>query len=265
MPSHCLKCGSSSRKTTSVGYLCVYVCQNCGYRVRAQHAGAVERKNGSEVLVGGHAVKTHNTSASKTVRPNTKVAQPVAKEVRAKTVESANKPGWTVCSVCQVKVLSWHLQRHMKKVHPHNIDGLRHQQTAKRPANSSYNQVMTKPACTQTKVLETCPFCGISAIGSVIRHHIRQAHRTHRVRIPVQNKVQKQQVKAETVGKKNAKSSKNKASTIELAPRYIEEEFKQSYSDSRDASKSYANSYRENGRFGSHPVHDDYGDESWPD
>jgi hypothetical protein len=33
---------------------------------------------------------------------------------------------------------------------------------------------------------------------------------------------------------------------------------------SLDGSRYYGNSYREDGRFGSHPTHDDYGEESSP-
>ena len=44
-----------------------------------------------------------------------------------------------------------------------------------------------------------------------------------------------------------------------------EEEYRQLYRDPYDATREYAHLYRENGRFGSHPEHDNYDEESWPD
>lgn len=43
------------------------------------------------------------------------------------------------------------------------------------------------------------------------------------------------------------------------------EAFRQSYYDSMDATRDYYKSFRENGRYGSHPVHDSFDDESGPD
>jgi hypothetical protein len=42
----------------------------------------------------------------------------------------------------------------------------------------------------------------------------------------------------------------------------LPEEFLQAMGESRDGSKEYAHNFREHGRFGSHPIHDDYDDES---
>lgn len=94
-------------------------------------------------------------------------------------------------------------------------------------------------------VFDICPECKVRVRGDRLNRHLKKVHRSRGVR-------------ARAVPKPNiAESAKDvlRESTTFAAPR----------DKNLDATKLYAHSYREQGRFGSHPSHDGFGDESGPD
>ena len=104
-------------------------------------------------------------------------------------------------------------------------------------------QRRTKAALPIGSGLVECQVCGNRVRSDRLNRHLRKVHKTRSER---------------GVAKSNfAPSSKDvlRDSTTLVAPR----------DKNLDATKLYAHSYRENGRFGSHPSHDGFDDESSPD
>lgn len=93
-----------------------------------------------------------------------------------------------------------------------------------------------------------CPLCDNQLIIDYLPQHIEEMHR--------QNWTKRRKPLAENQLPKRSKNDFGEKQ--ESAP----ETYNQSFDDSRDASKPYAHRYREHGKFGSHPIHDAYGDES---
>ena len=127
-----------------------------------------------------------------------------------------------------------------------------------------------------------CPFCASSVKAGRMRKHIYNVHdnllsiedkailagenRTLQKKLVAEKPSQKPDAKRSTDSVKSRKEPNSKA-IYYPADQYehIKESFRQSLYDERDASRSYAHRFRENGKFGSHPLHDDYDDESFPD
>lgn len=101
------------------------------------------------------------------------------------------------------------------------------------------------PSSGSKLVFNICPECKARVRGDRLNRHLKKVHKSRAVG-------------ARAVPKANiAESAKDvlRETTTFAAP-----------SDKNlDATKLYAHSYRERGRFGSHPSHDGFGDESGPD
>ena len=89
---------------------------------------------------------------------------------------------------------------------------------------------------------EVCPVCRVNVRGDRLSRHLRKVHKTRSVR---------------ALEPAIAPSGKDvpRGSATFVAPR----------DKNLDATKLYAHAYRESGRFGSHPSHDGFDDESGPD
>ena len=92
-------------------------------------------------------------------------------------------------------------------------------------------------------VYNICPVCKVKVRGDRLNRHLSKVHKTRSVRAAANSSF--------------APSSKDvlRDSTTLVAPR----------DKNLDATKLYAHSYRESGRFGSHPSHDGFDDESGPE
>jgi hypothetical protein len=96
-----------------------------------------------------------------------------------------------------------------------------------------------------------CPVCARAMQAFALPSHLSFTHRMQ----PLMEGL----AKSRSTGHQavNTRSSRDNGSPGEDAAR---EEV--GGGDRRDSTRPYAHNYRENGRFGSHPLHDDYGDES---
>jgi hypothetical protein len=92
-------------------------------------------------------------------------------------------------------------------------------------------------------VFNICPVCKVRVRGDRLNRHLRKVHKTRAERAA-----------AKSSFAPSAKDLRRDSSTL-VAPR----------DKNLDATKLYAHSYRENGRFGSHPSHDGFDDESGPE
>ena len=91
--------------------------------------------------------------------------------------------------------------------------------------------------------LEFCPVCGTRVRSDRLNRHLRKVHRSRAVRADAKPNISP------------SASDVLRESTTLVAPR----------DKNLDATKLYAHAYREHGRFGSHPSHDGFDDESSPD
>jgi hypothetical protein len=170
------------------------------------------------------------------------------------------QPGLVPCSVqgCSAKLNPRRLQKHIKKVHdkPRLLP-------SQAPAKSKAHQVNRQAQPNSAPQLIPCPVSGCSAKvkPSRVDLHLVRAHRQWRMS------------KVATPPSFAGSSSESRAAA---AARYI---ISNSISDvtqrnsshghypegNLDATKGYAHAYREVGRFGSHPSHDAFDDDSGPE
>lgn len=209
-----------------------------------------------------------------------------------KTAQAHPELGWETCTVCQVSLLAKNLERHMKKTH--GTEPIQKVQV-KKP--------VTAKAKTETLTSEVaCPECGKEVGKDSLVKHVRKSHghekaRQHGLTPPKPTEVVrcrrpycKAELKADemaehlrvvhgivrvaqpvpkntTSPKSEAPSEKKRQSNPVRQSSVIYtnvEKLEQAYFDRRDGSRGYAHPFREYGRYGSHPIHDDYGDESGP-
>lgn len=125
-----------------------------------------------------------------------------------------------------------------------------------------------------------CPFCESTINVEKMYKHFNKAHLSQ---LSFEDKIYLQNIKStrrldvsnlermyELLKQHEPPKVQNNEATEQTPVRQTytnvtKESFQQSFYDERDASRSYAHRFRENGRFGSHPLHDDYDDESFPD
>lgn len=103
-----------------------------------------------------------------------------------------------------------------------------------------------------------CPKCGVQVNEKNLSRHLQNVHY-----FDTASNTSKQKPRARKGGKQS-ESKKKTASTPQRrqTPSWMEGQ----HDDGRkmDVTRPYAHARREHGRFGSHPSHDDYGDESNP-
>lgn len=96
-----------------------------------------------------------------------------------------------------------------------------------------------------------CHICNVRLKN--LKRHLRRVHGTSG------------QIDSRSSGNKaGASTSRRKSRTLDTEKKIQLEALRQSHDEPRDGSKNWGFIRRENGRFGSHPIFDDYGEESEP-
>jgi predicted RNA-binding Zn-ribbon protein involved in translation (DUF1610 family)/uncharacterized C2H2 Zn-finger protein len=129
-----------------------------------------------------------------------------------------------------------------------------HQKGRKRKKRTAAN--LTQPASTILKSQATntptgftrCPECGVPVLAKNLLRHSKKAHSQNRPTAALH----------ETSGRSEARMTT--APSHELANEVLQQRLNRSM----DATKDFAHSFREQGRYGSHPSHDNYDDEGRP-
>lgn len=129
-----------------------------------------------------------------------------------------------VCPLCPSKVRADRLGSHIQKIHKHKGG----------------------------RELRACPHCPSKVRADKLDAHIQKVH---------PNKIKTSMSKFEHVESSSAQKKKRKIRQAGHSKPYLSEAFSQSFDEPFDGSKGW-HRRRENGRFGSHPLFDDYGDES---
>ena len=123
----------------------------------------------------------------------------------------------------------------------------RHLHRKHKPSRKARQRISADSAMPQE--WQSCPICKTQVKVRKLQRHLRKVHRKTEVyeRTPMHK----------SAGTPTVESVKDvlRDSTTLTSPR----------DKNLDATKLYAHSYRENGRFGSHPSHDSFDDESGPE
>jgi phage FluMu protein Com len=153
------------------------------------------------------------------------------------------------CPKCGVSVRDTRLKRHLLKVHK--------TQQLQPPSTKStkVHQRNDKASASLIRELTTCRECGVQVRADRLKRHMMRVHgvratdRSSNAPKPGSTKVQ-------------AKTSSGCYSQRQAD--YISEGFRQSNDEPTDGSKYWGFQSREHGRFGSHPLIDDYSEEADP-
>jgi hypothetical protein len=119
----------------------------------------------------------------------------------------------------------------------------RHVQQVHAPAPIKQREPRTAPSGSSPVEYEFCSACKVRVKASRMKRHLRKVHKKHSARLAANSSVLP------------SASDVLRETTTLVAPR----------DKNLDATKLYAHSYREQGRFGSHPSHDGFDDESGPE
>lgn len=218
-----------------------------------------------------HLKKRHSVTRHITKAHSGGLAAPQQANVtRQGPVLNATEPRFETCPVCQIQLRAGRLAKHMDKAHNVAIHAAiregqniarasvaiaesQKQATARQPglpkvdASHSVSQRLQTPlnspadARTSRRTYGVCPLCKVKVRVDRMRRHTAKVHnsRTFRFR------------------GRQVQSSKDplRDTTSLIAPR----------DNNLDATKLYAHPYREQGRYGSHPSHDGFDDESGPE
>jgi hypothetical protein len=159
------------------------------------------------------------------------------------TTGNKNDRRYESCSVCNATVGVDRIERHMAKAHK-NLRAVVSVVKAYGVAPDMQQKDKAAPLGQPQKVsteYETCRVCKVRVRASRMNRHMRKAHKRKLVHPP----------------RAVPRSSKDplRDTTTLVAPR----------DKNLDATKLYAHSYREQGRYGSHPSHDGFDDDSGPE
>jgi hypothetical protein len=208
------------------------VCSVCKATVRVER---IER----------HVTRAHN-------RP---LAQAANNLDATPTRSATNRPGATTqpsnpvvigeanrnesCPLCGASIRIGGIKKHMTKAHTSSLanplftEAVRQGNLARQRAHGTLPlRHHISPSLQKTT---RCPICKVAIKASRFEKHMRKVHRK---RVVV----------------RSAKDAMRQSTTL-LTPR----------DKNLDATKPYAHAYREQGKFGSHPSHDGFDDESSPD
>ncbi|MCY6413838.1 hypothetical protein QTA56_17160 [Acinetobacter sp. VNH17] len=111
-----------------------------------------------------------------------------------------------------------------------------------------------------------CSFCKEQFLEEEIKEHIRTSHglnnkKKEKFEIQVLKCSKKTPNLAQLVGISRRKKKKKTSNKLKNKAKMNSSQVNSSYESGRDmfdATKDYAHNFREHGRYGSHPIHDDY-------
>lgn len=148
------------------------------------------------------------------------------------------------CPLCGVRLRATRVQRHMSKAHATSTSNPLFGELVRRANHGKQHVPIAGPV--QKSILgpgrerTPCPVCKVTVNVGRLKKHMAKVH--------------KQRVQSRPAKAASAKDP-TRQNTILVAPR----------DKNLDSTKLYAHPYREQGRYGSHPSHDGFDDESSPE
>ena len=172
----------------------------------------------------------------------------------------------TSCPVCGCGINEQKLNRHLRRVHGGNIEPplelgkfgqpgqpeiRQYPQTLRQQAQ--FSRPAVRPRLSQDFV--TCKICCTAVRTASFQQHMARKHRVYSD-LAVRDALAAASGPAREAPRPNVTA---------VPPHKLKNEIlQQKLARALDASKDFAHNFREEGRYGSHPVHDDYDDESNP-
>ena len=179
-----------------------------------------------------HLNRVHTTNPASSQMANASLTSPKPSKAERK---------YETCPVCWAKVRVERINGHVARVHTNRPVATATSQPHRITAEATKSVRMSPVSRKVESEYETCPLCKVRVRASRINRHMRKAHKRtptnpHRA-VPLSSK------------------DPLRDTTTLVAPR----------DKNLDATKLYAHPYREQGRYGSHPSHDGFDDESGPE
>lgn len=219
-----------------------------------------------------------------TITPPPRTAPELAQPLAQKDSDTEEAKGMSVCPRCSVPVREVNLPRHMRKVHdgarilpsvratstgkivpvavfdpaalylPEHPAALPEHPVVRRVRSFKARPTRTKRAHSAAKGMSVCPKCSVPVREVNLPRHIRKVHHTaygtpgsgKKAKVPPGKSGRAQLFREASNSKKN------------------NEVFQQRLERKMDATKNIGYPTREQGRYGSHPAHDAFDDESKP-
>jgi hypothetical protein len=160
---------------------------------------------------------------------------------------------YQACTICNAKIGVDRVEMHMAKVHRNPTTPSPTSHRANPPISKIYGNIFhgfqqesfiipdsTAPSKSD-EGYEYCSICKVRLKVGRLQKHLRKVHKRRPIRAP----------------KVVVQSSKDERSKKTILVTALDKNL--------DATKPYAHSYRERGRYGSHPSHDAFDDESGPE
>jgi hypothetical protein len=160
-----------------------------------------------------------------------KLHMATAPRKRSPQKEAKYTKRFTFCPFCRARIRGTRLNNHLRKVHPES----RAAHSYRKP--KSLAKVLTAD-------MVDCPHCSAVMRSYHLPRHLRKAHHSGAVRT---------QAAREPDTSKSARTAPIDTGPIARDQTRVERRL--------DATKDYAHAFREQGRFGSHPSHDDFSHE----
>lgn len=245
-------------------------CSECNAKVRKRNlARHLERVHQSKELIDQEtkSSKSENREASQPLSNETNIIQSrkeaasrhkeaILREIahtRERVVGSKKGKPLVQCHLCQKRLLSSQFTEHLISIHRSYLEGWDHlstypqQRLAPEPSlhdvhNTEAGRLSSsKPVevSSSSKKMVRCPYCACSVREDRLNKH---CHKVHNISHESRN---------HNVSRQARQSRTEKPESLE-----------QAYLETRDGGKYLGYMARENGRFGSLPLYDDYGDES---
>lgn len=159
------------------------------------------------------------------------------------------------CPVCDASVRTDQLPAHIAKAHKHPPENSLIPRLLHAPTSNIYSGARLPRSAApgsanspvREKIYKICPVCDARVGSKKFQKHMERVHKKRQ-------HMGSRSTRAKKVIVQSAKDMQRETTSL-VAPR----------DRNLDATKLYAHSYRERGRFGSHPSHDGFDDESGPD
>jgi uncharacterized C2H2 Zn-finger protein len=201
-------------------------------------------------------LRQHHQSAHKSSTENNqfsflkKTSKKSRKRIRALRKISPAGTRLTNCPRCGVRVGKKNLKKQLRKVHG---------DISPRPAASP--SIVNLPGVAVGKTMIQCPHCTSQVRSKNLKKHI---FKVHSPKAPASNATTQEKPSRRIRKKIAGKRGRFHHSAKGAGDRTQLESLRQSHDEPYDGSKHWAHMRRERGRFGSHPLFDEYGEESEP-
>lgn len=162
------------------------------------------------------------------------------------------------CAKCGAKLSAKNYPKHLREVH-----GLVARENAL--TSTGTRRPRTRRPVPSRRRLVKCPYCSANVREDRLEKHKRKVHRARLAGSqPTSSRTRRTRGRIASRTARPKRRPGSGSSRLSQSDRNKLESLWQSHDEPRDGSKGWGHMRREHGRFGSHPLFDDYGEESEP-